>query len=87
MPAPDAPILGRMLRPLAGGLRDELLDAVAHLESDPDQEARYHDLAERNAEGMITPAERSELAAIVSSNALVSVLRTEARAVLRHRAG
>jgi hypothetical protein len=75
-----------MLRPLAGGLRDELLQAVAELQSDPADEARFHDLAERNAEGVIAPEERRELEAIVSANTLLSLLRDEARAALRQRA-
>ena len=75
-----------MLRPLTGGLREELLQAVAALESDPADEARYHELAERNAEGSIQPDERKELDAIVSVNTLLSVLRAEARATLRQRA-
>jgi hypothetical protein len=86
MPTIDAPILSRMLRPLAGGLRDELLQAVAELQSDPAEEARFHELAERNAEGVIAPEERRELEAIVSANTLLSVLRAEARAALRRRA-
>ena len=85
MPATDAPILSRMLRPLAGGLRDELLQAVAALQSDPADEARFHELADRNAEGLIAPDERRELEAIVSANTLLSVLRAEARASLRQR--
>ena len=86
MPATHAPILSRMLRPLAGGLRDELLQAVAALQSDPADEARFHELADRNAEGVIGPDERRELDAIVSANTLLSVLRAEARASLRQRA-
>ena len=86
MPAADALILSRMLRPLAGGLRDELLQAVAALQSDPADEARLHELADRNAEGVIAPDERRELEAIVSANTLLSVLRAEARASLRQRA-
>lgn len=86
MPAADAPILSRMLRPLAGGLRDELLQAVAALQSDPADEARFHELAARNAEGVIAPEERRELESIVSANTLLSVLRAEARASLRQRA-
>ena len=75
-----------MLRPLTGGLRDELLQAVAGLQSDPEDEARFHELGERNAEGLIAPEERRELEAIVSANTLLSVLRAEARAALRQRA-
>ncbi len=86
MPSVDAPILSRMLRPLTGSLRDELLQAVADLQTDPAEEARFHELADRNAEGVIAPEERRELEAIVSANTLLSVLRIEARAALRQRA-
>ena len=87
MPATDLPILGRMLRPLTSQLRHELLHAVAKLEADPADENRYHLLADLNAEGAITPEERRELDGIVSANTLLSVLRVEARAALKSRAG
>lgn len=76
-----------MLRPLAGGLREELLEAVAVLQSDPAEETRYHELAERNAEGVIAPDERRELDAIVAANTFLSILRAEARAALCKRSG
>lgn len=83
MLAADLPILSRMLRPLTIRLRGELLQAVADLGSDPADEARYHELADRNAEGDLSPEERRELEAIVSANTLLSVLRNEARSALR----
>ena len=85
MPAVDAPILGRMLRPLTEQLREELLRAVAALHGDPAEEERYHALAERNAEGAITAEERRELEAIVSANTPLSVLQAEARRTVAMR--
>ena len=82
----DEPILGRMLRPLAGGLREELLQAVAKMECAPAEQARYEELADRNAEGLITPEELRELKAIVSANTFLSMLRAEARAALQQLA-
>jgi hypothetical protein len=81
----ETPILSRMLRPLTAGLRKELLDAIAALEATAEEDSRFHDLAERNAEGDLTPEERRELEAIVSANTLLSTLRLEARDVLARR--
>ncbi len=86
MPAIESPILGRMLRPLTAQLRGELLQAVAALECDRADDERYHDLADRNTEGTLTADERGELESIVAANTLLSVLKTEARAALDHRA-
>ena len=78
-------ILGRMLRSMTLSLRKEVLDAVAALRPSDEDEQRYHELADKNAEGVITPDERSELEGIVSGNTLLSVLRNEARVVLMQR--
>ena len=86
MPSIDEPVLGRMLRPLAGELSEELLRAMAKMECAPSEQARYEELADRNAEGLITAEELRELKAIVSANTLLSVLRAEARAALQQRA-
>ena len=76
------PILGRMLRPLTESLRAELLQAVANLNPVAADEERYHELAEKNAEGRITPDERRELEGMVSANTVLSLLRREARETL-----
>ena len=78
-------VLGRMLRPLTASLRKEVLDAVAVLRPSQEDEARYHELADRNAEGQITPEERAELEGIVSGNTLLSLLRNEARTALKQK--
>jgi hypothetical protein len=81
----DVPILSRMLRPLAANLREELLRAVAEMSSSPKEEERYHELADKNSEGTITPTERQELESMVSANAVLSALRREARETLARR--
>ena len=86
MPSIDEPVLGRMLRPLAGEFSEELLRAMAKMECAPAEQARYEELADRNAEGLITPEELRELKAMVSANTFLSVLRAEARAALQQRA-
>ena len=74
-----------MLRPLTVSLRNEVLDAVAALRPSEEDELRYHELADKNAEGLITPEERQELEGIVSGNTVLSLLRNEARVVLKQR--
>jgi hypothetical protein len=76
-------VLRRMLRPLATSLRKEVLDAVVALRPSEEDEARYHELADKNAESLITQEERAELEDIVSANTLLSLLRHEAQSVLR----
>jgi len=75
-------VLSRMLRPLAMSLRKEVLDAVVALRPAEEDETRYHELADKNAESSITPEELAELEAIVSANTLLSLLRNEAKSVL-----
>ena len=80
-----SPALNRILRPLAQGLSDELLKALSMLEAEPAEEQRYHDLADRNAEGKLSHEERKELADTVSTNTLLSLLRGQARQTLAAR--
>ena len=47
-------------------------------------QARYEVLAERNTEGQLSPGEQDELALMVRANALLSVLKAEARAFLQY---
>lgn len=77
------PILGRMLRPLTQSMRAEVLQAVEALEPAASDEHRYHELADKNAEGTITTDERRELEGIVSASTMLSLLRREARESLR----
>ena len=78
-------ILSRMLRPLAMSLRKEVLEAVVALRPSEEDEARYHELADKNAESTITAEERAELEGIVSGNTVLSLLRNEAKSVLQQQ--
>jgi hypothetical protein len=49
--------------------------------SDRDQ-ARMHDLAVRNQEGALSPAEKEELFAFANAGALLSLLKSKARVTL-----
>lgn len=76
--------LEQLLRPLRRGLNPELAALLLRIRADDDVQARYDDLAERNTEGQLSPAEQNELASMVQANALLSVLKAEARAYLQH---
>jgi hypothetical protein len=78
-------ILGRLLRPLTSSLRFEVLQGLAALQVDEADEARYHELADKNAEGEITPEESRELEGIVCGNTFLSLLRNEARSAIQER--
>lgn len=76
--------LEQLLRPLRRGLNAELAALLLRIQADDELQARYEDLAERNTEGRLSPAEQSELASMVRANTLLSVLKAEARAYLQH---
>lgn len=76
--------LEQLLRPLRRGLNAELAALLLRIQADDDVQARYEDLAERNTEGQLSSAERKEFSAMVRANVLLSVLKAEARAYLKH---
>jgi hypothetical protein len=62
----------------------ELAALLLRMRADDEVQARYEDLAERNTEGQLGQAELDELALKVRVNALLTVLKAEARAFLQH---
>ncbi|MDZ4289838.1 MAG: hypothetical protein U0984_17875 [Prosthecobacter sp.] len=78
----DAPLLGRMLRPLASRLRPDLIQALATMTADPSDQERYEELAAKNTEGTLSEGERAELESIVNANRILSALKTEAKTAL-----
>jgi hypothetical protein len=80
----DRSALEQLLRPLRRGLNAELAALLLRMQADDEVQARYEDLAERNTEGQLSPAEQNELVSIVRANSLLTVLKAEARAFLQH---
>ena len=80
----DKSSLEQLLRPLRRGLNAELAALLLRMPADDEVQARYEELADRNTEGQLNPAEKEELALMVRANALLSVLKAEARAFLQH---
>jgi hypothetical protein len=80
----DRSAFEQLLRPLRRELNAELAALLLRMQADDEVQARYEDLAERNTEGQLSPAEQNELASIVRANSLLTVLKAEARAFLQH---
>ena len=74
--------LDRLLDPLRECLTPEVAAGIAGLQADTATQARLDELAEKTAEGTITPDERSEYEALVSAGNLIAVLQAKARAAL-----
>ena len=79
----DLGSLQRLLRPLRREFSVQLADALVRLEADPEVQARYDQLADRNTEGTLTAKQRAELESLVRANSLLAVLKAEARAFLK----
>ena len=73
----------RIVHQLAECLMPESARSIAALRPDPDLQERIESLAERNAEGTITPEEREELDGYLSATTFLSILQAEARRTLR----
>ncbi len=54
----------QLLRPLRHGLNAELAALLLRMQADDEVQARYEDLAERNSEGQLSPAERDAPAGV-----------------------
>jgi hypothetical protein len=78
----EVTILARFLGDEDGRLPEDFARyIVAHEISDRDK-ARMHDLAVRNQEGTLTPAEKEELFGFAKATSLLSILKARARRTL-----
>jgi hypothetical protein len=84
MDATDRSSFERLLRPLRRGLNSELAGLLLRIHADDEVQARFEALAERNTGGQLDQAELDELALMVRTNALLTLLKAEARAFLQH---
>lgn len=80
----DRSSLERLLRPLRRDLNAEFAAALLRMQADAEVQTRYEYLAERSTEGLLDSEEQFELASLVRVNALISVLKAEARVFLQH---
>ncbi len=76
-------ILAQILEPLEEYLTLELAQKIADLRATPDLQARIDELADKCNEGELTPKEAAEYDSFVDVIDVISVLKTQARDVLK----
>jgi hypothetical protein len=76
-------ILARLLSNGDGELPAPIARYILTLDFSDRDKARMHDLAVRNQEGALSPAEREELFAYVNAGSLLSILQSKARRDLK----
>lgn len=75
----EAAILGRVIKPKAGGLSPTAARALLKLEFDHDDRQRMHDLAVKNREGGLIAEERADLDGYLHVGLLLDLLHAKAR--------
>src|SRR5947207_11253014 len=81
----EATILARVFENGRGQLSRELAQYILDLGFSDRDKARMHDLAVRNQEDALSPAEKEELAAFAKVGSLVSILKSKARRALHSK--
>jgi hypothetical protein len=77
-------VMHRLLEPLAQCLTYGVARRIAGLRASEDVQARFDDLADKNAAGTLSPEERAEYESLVSGATFISILQAKARALLTH---
>jgi hypothetical protein len=78
----EVTILARILGKEGGRLPAATARYVLSLEFSDRDKARMHDLAIRNQNGTLSPAEKDELVAFAKAGSLLSILKSRARRTL-----
>lgn len=78
----EVTILARILDDENGQLSDDLARGILAHEISERDKARMHDLAVRNQEEALTPAEKEELFGFAKATTLLSILKSKARRTL-----
>jgi hypothetical protein len=81
-PPNEAAIFARVLGNERGALRRDLARYILTLGFSEQDKARMHDLAVRNQEDALSPAEKEELFAYAKAGTLLSILQAKARRAL-----
>ena len=79
----EVSILARVLGNEHGQLPPELARYVLKVGFSNHDKERMHDLAVRNQDDAITPAEREEMSGYAKAGTLLSILKSQARRVLK----
>jgi hypothetical protein len=83
----EVTILARVLANEEGKLPPEMARYLLTLGFNDSDKARMHDLAVRNQEDRLSPAEKEELAAFAKAGTLLSILKSRARRALKRKPG
>ncbi len=83
MKTADAPVLDRLLDPVARLLTPEVARKLVDLRFDSVAQARIDKLARKCNEGQLTESERREYESYVSAIDLIAILQAKARALLK----
>jgi hypothetical protein len=75
-------LVNRLLEPLGRCLTPEVARQLVQLRADPKTQARVQTLADKCNEGLLSPAERAEYEAFVSTSNFIAILQAKARALL-----
>lgn len=75
----EAAIWARVVTPEKDGLSPEAARSLLERRFSDSDQARINDLAARNAEGLLSPAEREELEGYVKVGDVLSLLHLKAR--------
>jgi hypothetical protein len=75
----------RLLRPEHGDLQPEAAQFFLRLTFDEADRQRMHELAVKNQDGTLTPAEQAELDEYVQAGLVLDLLRAKARRSLREQ--
>ena len=78
----EVTILARVFENERGELPRELARSILDVDFSDRDKARMHDLAVRNQDDALTPAEREELFAFAKAGTLLSILHSKARRTL-----
>jgi hypothetical protein len=79
----EATILARVLSNEHGQIPPEVARYIVDLTFSDRDKARMHDLAMRNQQGALSPAETDELFAFVKAGDLLAILKAKARRTLK----
>jgi len=82
-PTSDTAILSRLIRPEDDNLPAEAAEALLFIRFDARDLDRMHELAEKNQEDRLSPAERSEMENYCRVSFLLDLLHSKARRSLK----
>jgi len=80
----DHRILDEMLDPVGECLTPDVAARIAALRADAQTQRRVDKLAEKNAEGTLSPGEEAQYAAYVEALDVIAILQAKARKALKH---